>query len=59
MSHDMEELLVMLDNKITFGETLVEKLQEIQNVGGVLKLQRKIYQEIDFLKRVSLNYIFN
>lgn len=59
MSHDMEELLVMLDNKITFGETLVEKLQEIQNVGGVFKLQRKIYQEIDFLKRVSLNYIFN
>ncbi|CAH0729306.1 unnamed protein product, partial [Brenthis ino] len=48
----MEELLAMLDNKITYGETLVEKLQEIQDVEGVLKLQRKIYQEIDFLKRL-------
>lgn len=53
MSHNIEELLLMLDEKIIYGEDLIHQLQCVENVEGVLKLQRKIYQEVDFLKRVG------
>lgn len=51
---DREELLNKLDERIKFGEELVTQLQEVQVIDGVLKLQRKIRQEVEFLKRVSL-----
>lgn len=53
MSHNIEELLLMLDEKIIYGEDLIQQLQYAENVEGVLKLQRKIYQEVDFLKRLQ------
>lgn len=52
MSLSSEELLTMLDEKIKFGVSLGEKLQDILDVDGMMKLQRKIRQEIQFLKRV-------
>lgn len=52
MSLSSEELLSMLDEKIKFGIGLGEKLQNILDVDGMMKLQRKIRQEIQFLKRV-------
>lgn len=52
MSLSLEELLSMLDEKIKFGTGLGEKLQGILDVDGMMKLQRKIRQEIQFLKRV-------
>lgn len=54
MSPNTEDLLLMLDEKIKYGEDLIQKLQCIEDVDGVLKLQRKICQEVDFLKRVSI-----
>ncbi|XP_038223121.1 UPF0415 protein C7orf25 homolog [Zerene cesonia] len=52
MSNTTEELLSMLDDKINYGDLLIERLQVIQNLDGVAKLQRKIRQEIDFLSRL-------
>lgn len=64
MSLSSEELLSMLDEKIKFGMGLGDKLQNILDVDGMMKLQRKIRQEIQFLKRVrqrwcSLSQITN
>lgn len=56
MSLSLEELLSMLDEKIKFGISLGEKLQDIVDVDGTMKLQRKIRQEIQFLKRVRLRW---
>ncbi|XP_026322320.1 UPF0415 protein C7orf25 homolog [Hyposmocoma kahamanoa] len=53
MSLSSEELLAMLDEKIKFGIGLGEKLQDIRDVDGMMKLQRKIRQEIQFLKRLQ------
>lgn len=49
---DREELLSKLDERIKFGDELIVQLQEVQNIDGVPKLQRKIRQEVEFLKRV-------
>ncbi|XP_049869768.1 UPF0415 protein C7orf25 homolog [Pectinophora gossypiella] len=48
-----EELLAMLDDKINFGQELMVKLQSIQDIDGVMKLQRKIRQEVEFLKKLQ------
>ncbi|XP_039749935.1 UPF0415 protein C7orf25 homolog [Pararge aegeria] len=53
MSFSSEELLKMLDDKIKNGESLIEQLLDKQDLDGVLKLQRKIRQETDFLKRIQ------
>lgn len=45
-----EELLKVLKGKIEFGNELIEKLQPLHQIDGMMKLQRKIRQEIYFLK---------
>lgn len=49
---DREELLSKLDERIKFGEELIAQLHEVQGIDGVPKLQRKIRQEVEFLKKV-------
>lgn len=49
-----EELLTMLNEKVNFGENLVIQLESVNTIDGVMKLQRKIRQEIEFLKRVRV-----
>lgn len=46
------ELISKLDDSIKFGDNLIVRLQEMQNIDGVPKLQRKIRQEVEFLRRV-------
>lgn len=53
MELTQEELLCMLKEKIKFGENLMLQLQPVQDLDGVMKLQRKIRQEIEFLKKVN------
>ncbi|CAG4918496.1 unnamed protein product [Colias eurytheme] len=53
MNNTTEELFSMLDEKINYGNLLIERLQVIQNLDGVAKLQRKIRQEIEFLSRLK------
>ncbi|XP_028028910.1 UPF0415 protein C7orf25 homolog [Bombyx mandarina] len=48
-----EDLVEVVKDKIKFGENLIIQLQPIQHVEGVMKLQRKIKQEIEFLKRLE------
>lgn len=54
MADSTEDLMQMLGEKIKYGENLMLQLQPIINIDGVMKLQRKIRQEIEFLKRVSI-----
>ncbi|XP_063619191.1 UPF0415 protein C7orf25 homolog [Cydia splendana] len=51
--NSIEELLILVDEKIKYGKELVLLLQPIQNVDGVMKLQRKIRQEMVFLKKLQ------
>ncbi|XP_026755311.2 UPF0415 protein C7orf25 homolog [Galleria mellonella] len=53
MEMAFEDLLAMLDEKIKFGENLITQLQSVQHLDGVMKLQRKIRQEIEFLKKLQ------
>ncbi|XP_041971283.1 UPF0415 protein C7orf25 homolog [Aricia agestis] len=48
-----EELTLLLEEKIECGKNLVTRLKDIKHLDGVLKLQRKILQEIEFLKRLQ------
>ncbi|XP_028156789.1 UPF0415 protein C7orf25 homolog [Ostrinia nubilalis] len=52
MTNSTEELMCMLEEKIKFGDDLMVQLESVQNIDGVMKLQRKIRQEIIFLKRL-------
>lgn len=45
-------LLQKLQEQIELGENLIKRLQVIENVDGVLKLQRKIRQEMQFFRKV-------
>ncbi|KAM3960996.1 UPF0415 protein C7orf25 homolog [Aphomia sociella] len=47
------ELLCLLDEKIKIGENLITELQLVQHIDGVMKLQRKIRQEVQFLKKLQ------
>lgn len=49
-----EELMLLLNDKINLGENLVVKLEPLNEIDGVTKLQRKIRQEIEFLRKVIL-----
>lgn len=42
--------------KITYGEDLLQSLVKYQKLDGIQKLERKIRQEINFLKKVLLIY---
>lgn len=55
MSQPSEELLFKLDEKIAYGEKLVEQLNNLQDIEGIFKLRRKILQEVDFLKKVGMS----
>lgn len=55
MDKSIEELLSVLEDKIKFGEDLMLQLQPIEDIDGVTKLQRKIRQEIQFLRRLQKN----
>lgn len=59
MSNSSEDLMCMVEEKIKFGDELMVQLQSVKNIDGVMKLQRKIRQEIEFLKRVftSVTYL--
>lgn len=48
-----EDLIALLNEKVIFGDSLVLKLETIKDVDGVKKLQRKIKQETEFLRKVS------
>ncbi|XP_075971429.1 UPF0415 protein C7orf25 homolog [Anticarsia gemmatalis] len=48
-----EELMSMLNDKVNLGEELVVKLESVDEIDGVMKLQRKIRQEIEFLKKLQ------
>lgn len=43
--------------KITFGEELIKSLCLFNEIDGIQKLQRKIKQELKFLKKVKQNYL--
>ncbi|CAK1598556.1 unnamed protein product [Parnassius mnemosyne] len=53
MSHSQEELMTMLNEKIKYGFELIAQIKQIEELDGALKLQRKIRQEIEFLKRLQ------
>ncbi|CAH2105431.1 unnamed protein product [Euphydryas editha] len=53
MSQPSEELLFKLDEKIKYGEKLVEQLNNLKDIEGIFKLKRKVLQEVDFLKRLQ------
>ncbi|XP_050669969.1 UPF0415 protein C7orf25 homolog isoform X2 [Leptidea sinapis] len=53
MNISSESISVMINEKLHYGESLISKLQEIRNTEGVTKLQRKIKQELDFLRRLQ------
>ncbi|XP_021200552.2 UPF0415 protein C7orf25 homolog [Helicoverpa armigera] len=48
-----EELMSLLNDKVNFGENLVIKLEPLVEIDGVMKLQRKIKQEIEFLRKLQ------
>ncbi|KOB76904.1 Uncharacterized protein OBRU01_04710 [Operophtera brumata] len=50
---DREELLSKLDERIKFGNELIAQLNDVQDIDGVPKLQRKIRQEVEFLKKLK------
>ncbi|XP_068631201.1 UPF0415 protein C7orf25 homolog isoform X2 [Battus philenor] len=52
MANTIEEVRKMLEEKIIFGSELITRTKTI-DVDGSLKLQRKIQQEIQFLKRLQ------
>lgn len=43
----------LLNDKVNFGENLVIKLEPLVEIDGVMKLQRKIKQEIEFLRKLQ------
>lgn len=47
-----DDIMSKVEEKIIFGEELMSQLEPIMEIDGVMKLQRKIRQEIEFLRRV-------
>ncbi|KAI8424099.1 hypothetical protein MSG28_002706 [Choristoneura fumiferana] len=52
-AYSLDQLLSLVDEKIELGKQLVLLLQPIQDIDGVTKLQRKIRQEMVFLKKLQ------
>lgn len=48
-----DDIMVKVEEKIGLGEELISQLEPIVGIDGVMKLQRKIRQEIEFLKRLQ------
>lgn len=49
---DGTDLINLVQEKIDFGDKLLHSLEKFKDVDGKQKLQRKITQEIKFLKKV-------
>lgn len=49
-----ENIYVLAEQKIQFGESLKMYIDQYPNVDGLQKLSRKINQELKFLRKVSL-----
>lgn len=49
---ETEELIELVKEKIEFGNSLLESLEKFRVIDGKQKLERKIKQEIRFLKKV-------
>ncbi|XP_036344864.1 UPF0415 protein C7orf25 homolog [Rhagoletis pomonella] len=49
------ELLERANEKVELGHELIEELEEYTQISGVQKIQRKISQEVKFLKKVIKN----
>lgn len=56
---DCDELNKLLLEKLHFGESLIEEISQFSNLDGISKLQRKINQELKFLKKVNGNLCTN
>lgn len=52
---EAEELIALAEEKVQLGKELIERLQELQHIDGVQKVQRKITQEIKFLEKIVRN----
>ncbi|XP_005191322.1 UPF0415 protein C7orf25 homolog [Musca domestica] len=50
-----DDLLQKAEDKVDLGEVLIKTLDEFSEIPGVQKVQRKIVQEIKFLKKVIKN----
>ena len=46
------ELLEKAEEKLILGNDLIKQLDDYNEIPGVQKVQRKIYQEIKFLQKV-------
>ncbi|CAG4991648.1 unnamed protein product [Parnassius apollo] len=53
MSYSQEELMTTLNEKLKYGFELIAQVKKIEELDGAMKLQRKIRQEIEFLKRLQ------
>lgn len=51
-----DDLLQKAEDKVDLGEVLIKILDEFSEIPGVQKVQRKIVQEIKFLKKVRFPY---
>ncbi|XP_067635809.1 UPF0415 protein C7orf25 homolog [Eurosta solidaginis] len=49
------ELVERANEKITLGEELIDELEQYIQINGVHKIQRKILQEVKFLRKVIKN----
>lgn len=58
MSENDVELLKLVDEKINYGEDLLKSLKEYKDIDGKQKLERKITQEIKFLRKVKRKWSF-
>lgn len=52
---EIEELIKAAEDKVNLGKELIQKLEIIQHIDGVQKIQRKIQQELKFLEKVNRN----
>lgn len=48
-----DDMVIAVKDQIELADKLASKLDTVQNIDGVLKLQRKIKQEKEFFKSVS------
>lgn len=47
------ELQLLAQEKILLGEGLIKSLRNYEQIEGITKIERKIQQELNFLKKVE------
>lgn len=55
---DIIELQSLVNEKIVLGENLIKRLHELEHIDGVKKVERKILQELKFLRKVRFPNLF-